>query len=67
MFSLMPNDDTKINGHKLKHKRFPQNIRKNFLIMRVSKCWQRMPKRVGKFPFLEILKAAQVTVLGGTA
>lgn len=53
----MLSDNIRINGHKLKHRRFPQNIRKHFLIMRVSKCWHRQPKKVLKSPSLEIFKS----------
>lgn len=54
----MLSDNIRINGHKLKHRRFPQNTRKHFLIMRESpSAGTGSPKKVLKSPSLEIFKS----------
>ncbi|KAK4830735.1 hypothetical protein QYF61_013185 [Mycteria americana] len=55
---------SKGNGHKLKHRRFPLNIRKHFLTVRVTEHWHRLPREVLESPSLEISKNRLDAVLG---
>ncbi|KFV76415.1 hypothetical protein N308_05886, partial [Struthio camelus australis] len=44
------------NGHKLKHRKFHLNMRKNFFPVRVTEHWSRLPRGAVESPSLEIFK-----------
>jgi len=44
------------NRHKLKHRKFCLNVRKNFFPLRVMEHWNRLPREVVDSPSPEILK-----------
>jgi len=63
VFSVVPSNRTTGNGHKLKHRKFHLNRRKNFFPLRVKEHWHRLPREVVESPSLEIFKTRLDKVL----
>jgi len=60
---VVPSDRARGNGHKMKHRKFDLNMRKNFFILRVMEHWNRLPREIVESPSLEIFKTRLDNVL----
>ncbi|KFV74415.1 hypothetical protein N308_04920, partial [Struthio camelus australis] len=52
------------NGHKLNHRQFHLNLRKNFFSVRVTEHWNRLPREAVESPSLEIFQTHLDAILG---
>jgi len=58
LFSVVPSNRTRGNGHKLKQRKFQLNRRKNFFTLRVTEPWPRLPRVTVESPSLRYSRSA---------
>ena len=56
LFLVVPSEKTRVNRHKLKHRKFQLNMRGYFFTVRVTEHWNGLPREVVESPSLEMFK-----------
>jgi len=62
LFSVVPSNRTRGNGHQLKQRKFQLNMRKNFPL-RLTEPWHRLPREAVESPSLKIFQTRLDKVL----
>jgi len=65
LFTKACSDRTRGNSYKLEEGQFRLDMRKKCFIMRVVRCWNRLPTEVVDSPSLEMCKVRLDGVLSG--
>ena len=63
LFSVVPSERTRGNGHKLKPRKLQLNMWKKLFTLRVTEHWNRLPREAVESPSLEIFKTRLDKVL----